>query len=193
MEGQNSHQAIIEGLKDAFTALEFNMHSSTSVQSQEQERESLENENRSHGQAIAIRFIRERSLPDQQVHFVIIEKKDGQQEYWFCCMRRDSLNHWEFAGGGEVYKKEEILENSFLMLNLASIRQKNGFWAGASFLNSRFGVERVRLSFREGIVLEDTVQSDVVLFITDEAVTRPVQAEFYDRTGNRISIQSLPH
>ena len=36
----------------------------------------------------------------------------------------------------------------------------------------------------EGIVLEDTVQDDLVLFLTEEKVRRPSHAEFYDRSGS---------
>ncbi len=51
-----------------------------------------------------------------------------------------------------------------------------------------YGLEvvRVRLISENGIVLEDTVQDGLALFISDRWVERPLQVELYDRSEKLV-------
>lgn len=212
MNKQDPQQVIIEGLRNTYASIGTVAFFSLDIQSQEQEHIVLRNENADPG-ATVVHFLQKRCLPDYQAHFVAAEGEGGQLAYFLYCVRRNSQNHWESIGGGqvsrttaptilgfgtedtcniggtEIHKVKTMPEKSPLRVKLSSLRGKDGFWAGASFLDPSLDVERVRLIFQEGIVLEDTVQDDLVLFITEEKVTRPSHAEFYDRSGNMLGVQ----
>ncbi|MHB8596926.1 MAG: hypothetical protein ACYDER_08950 [Ktedonobacteraceae bacterium] len=214
MNEQDPQQVIIEGLRNAYASIGANAFFSSGIQSQKQEYVALKNEN-VNPEAITVHFLQNRCLPNSQAHFVAVEGEGGQQAYFLCCVCLNSQSHWEHIGGGQVrrtttptilgfgtadtysvggteaHNVKTMPEKSPLRVNFSSLRGKDGFWAGASFLDHSLDVERVRLIFREGIVLEDTVQDDLVLFITEEKVTRPFQAEFYDRSGNMLGAQSF--
>lgn len=212
MNKHDPQQVIIEGLRNTYASIGAVAFFSLDIQSQEQEHITLRNENADSG-AMVVHFLQKRCLPDSQAHFVATEGEGGQLAYFLWCVRRTPQNHWESIGGGqvprtttptilrvdtadrcniegtEIHKVKTMPVKSPLRVNLSSLRGKDGFWAGASFLDPSLDAERVRLIFQEGIVLEDTVQDDLVLFITEEKVTRPSSAEFYDRSGNMLGVQ----
>ncbi len=59
-------------------------------------------------------------------------------------------------------------------------------WAAGRVLDNGLDVVRVRLISENGIVLEDTVQDGLVLFLSDQWVERPLQVELYDRSGKLV-------
>ena len=59
-------------------------------------------------------------------------------------------------------------------------------WAGGRVLDQGLGVIRVRVLSANNIVLEDTVQDGLVLFVTDQEVRGPLRVELYDRSGNVV-------
>ena len=63
------------------------------------------------------------------------------------------------------------------------------FWAGGYLTNNALDAERVRLIFKNGVILEDRVQDDTVLFITDQNVQVPVQVEVYNGSDALIDRQ----
>jgi hypothetical protein len=54
-----------------------------------------------------------------------------------------------------------------------------------------FEVARVRLTSRNGVVLEDTVDGGLVLFVTEAHVRVPVQVELYTSSGELVGTHSL--
>jgi hypothetical protein len=61
------------------------------------------------------------------------------------------------------------------------------FYAGGAVLENGGEVVRVRLRAADGTTLEDTVESGLVLFITDDEMRRPILAELIDRSGQIMS------
>jgi hypothetical protein len=145
--------------------------------------------------ASTVRFLQERSLPGRQLYVVMFENEEGQQEQWFQCVLQDMPDHWRNAGGANIGKGEEMPKRDYPWVNLAGGWRRDLFWAGGRVLDNGLNVVRVRLISEDRIVLEDTVQDGLVLFVTDQWVQRPLQVELYDRSGNLVGThQALkPH
>jgi hypothetical protein len=54
-----------------------------------------------------------------------------------------------------------------------------------------FDITRVRLISPNGVVLEDRVQDGLVLFVSDQPIFTPLQAELYNRAGELVSSQMV--
>ncbi len=132
-----------------------------------------------------ILFLQERSLPDLQLHAVTFENEDGQQEYYIWCVRQDMPGHWRSAGGANFHPTENISRGR-PWVNLAGGWNRDFLWAGGCVLDNGHDVVRVRLISENGIVLEDTVQDGLALFLSNRWVERPLQVELYDRSGKLV-------
>ena len=116
--------------------------------------------------AQTIRFLQQRTLPDLQLHALTFENEDGRQEYYFWCVRQDVPGHWRSAGGANYHPAESI-SRGYPWVNLAGGWSRNLLWAGGRVLDDGLDVVRVRLISENGIVLEDTVQDGLALFISN--------------------------
>lgn len=65
------------------------------------------------------------------------------------------------------------------------------FVAYGEVVDRGFDICRVRLVDPHGLILEDTVESGLVLFVSPQRVLRPLQAELYNRSGKLISQQTV--
>ena len=75
---------------------------------------------------------------------------------------------------------------SYPWVNLAGGWNRDLFWAGGRVLDNGLDVVRVRLISENGIVLEDTVQDRLALFVSNKWVERPLKVELYDRSGKMV-------
>jgi hypothetical protein len=67
----------------------------------------------------------------------------------------------------------------------------NPFYAYGEVVDHGFDIVRVRLISPNGLMLEDTVQDGLVLFVSDQPIFTPLQAELYNRTGQLVSSQTV--
>ena len=63
------------------------------------------------------------------------------------------------------------------------------FWAGGYLTENARDTERIRLIFKNGLALEESIQDDLVLFLTDQKVQVPVQVEMYSYSGELLGMQ----
>lgn len=63
-------------------------------------------------------------------------------------------------------------------------------WAGGYVTEQALDVHRVRLTAKNGLVLEDIVQDGFVLFLIEQAVAVPVKVEVFRRSGELIGTQT---
>lgn len=136
--------------------------------------------------ATTICFFQDRQRPGRQLHEVAFENETGQQEHWLCCVREFTPGHWRFVGGGNVAEVEHTPKRSHPWANLAGSLGKEVAWAGGRVLDNGLDVVLVRLTSENGVMLEDTVQNSLVLFVTDQWLERPLHVELYDRSGNLV-------
>jgi hypothetical protein len=73
-------------------------------------------------------------------------------------------------------------------VNLAGWWGPDRFYAGGEVLSAD-DITHVRLTTRDGIVLEDDTKAGIVLFLTARTVELPVTLELLDTTGQVVASQ----
>jgi hypothetical protein len=129
-----------------------------------------------------IRILKERAVHGRRVYAVTGEDDRGLRMLWACQVTQDESGAWHFsggAGGGDDFGPDR----EHPCANLGGGGWPGDFYAGGRVLAGGQDVARVRLRSANGIELEDTVDEGVVLFVTDQYITLPLQAELYDRAG----------
>lgn len=133
-----------------------------------------------------MRFMKARSIPGRQVHAVIFETQAGQPMSWVCYVRQDDAGDWHFVGGaGGAANGSPQRDDPWV--NLGGGGWPTQFYAGGRVLDNGQGVVLVRLRAANGVMLEDTVDDGIVLFLTDSTVQLPVEAELMDASGAVLS------
>lgn len=132
-----------------------------------------------------IQFSKVRSIPQRQVHAVTFETLTGQRMHGAYAVHLDRIGEWQVAGGagGEV---DGSPRRGHPWVNLGGGGWPRQFYAGGQVVENGGAIVRVRLRAANGTVLEDTVDDDVVLFLTDEQVHVPVYAELLDQSGQVV-------
>ncbi len=134
-----------------------------------------------------LRFLKERCIPGRQVHFVLFEDKIGQQIHFTCYIVQDAVGNWQFrgaAGDGVTGTPGPVVEQGWA--NLGGGGMPDHFYAGGYVADHGLDVVRVRLVAENGTVIEDTVEDGIVLFLTDQLVALPIEAEIYERSGKLV-------
>lgn len=142
--------------------------------------------------ASTIQFLQQRSIPDRQLHLVTFEDEEGRLASWFCCVLLEPSGHWRFAGGANVGGVEGMPKRDAPWVNMGGSWKKNLFWAGGRVLDNGLNVVRVQLVAENGIILEDTVQDGIVMFVSNETLPLPVQVELYDGSGKLVGTHTFP-
>lgn len=135
-----------------------------------------------------LRFLKERSLPGRQVFIVVFENEQGKEVYFTCYVEEDSQGDWQFrgaAGDGIMGSNPgPVVERAWA--NLGGGGMPDHFYAGGLVADHDQNVARVRLIAKNGTNIEDQVEDGMVLFLSDQRVELPIQAELYDATGSLI-------
>jgi hypothetical protein len=144
--------------------------------------------------ASTVQFLQERRLPDRQIHLVAFENETGQQEQWICYVKVATRGDWQFAGGAggtNGGEEDSMPQRGTPSVNLGAGWRGDLFWAGGRVRTKGLDVVRVRLISANNIILEDLVQDGLVLFVSDQAVQRPLQAELFDRSGKVVGTHQV--
>lgn len=129
-------------------------------------------------------FVKMRALGSRRLYAVTFTGKGGRPTLFLCHMIQDEHDGaWRFdggAGGGTSGNPRR----GYPWVNLGGGGWPSRFYAGGSLLEDDAGVvARVRLRAANGVTVEDTVDSGIALFLTDDAVTLPIRAELLDSAG----------
>jgi hypothetical protein len=147
-----------------------------------------------HGAKMAtVRFLKERSLPGYQVHAIAFEDTAGLWWRLFCLVVQESSGNW-FVGGCSGTAGNDAISRPFSRYpKLILSGDSNGhFYAGGSVIDdTRLGIVRVRLLSNGELIGEDTVQDDLVVFVSDQSVQMPVQSEFYNQLGEFVGCHQV--
>ena len=122
----------------------------------------------------------------RQIHAVTFETQAGQRLRFICHVRQDKVGEWQFEGGAGGGVNGDP-RRGHPWVNLGGGGWPMRFYAGGQVLEHAGRVVRVRLRAANGTVLEDTVEDEMVLFLTDEEVHPPVYAELVDPSGQIVS------
>ncbi len=135
-----------------------------------------------------LRFLKERSIPGRQVHIVVFENGQGNEMHFTCYVEQNAQGNWQFrgaAGDGIVgHNPGPVVERAWANLNGGGM--PNHFYAGGFVADHGQGVTKVRLIAKSGTTIDDTVEEGMVLFLTDQAVDLPIEAELYDQEGKLL-------
>jgi hypothetical protein len=135
-------------------------------------------------------FLKERVIPGRQVHFVTFEDEAARTMHISCYVAQDKHGDWHFRGGaGGGSGRGPIRDHAWA--NLGGGGWPDDFYAGGYVMDNGLDVALVRLVYGEGQALEDSVESRIVLFVTDQKVQRPMKAELYDRSGQLVGSHIL--
>ncbi|GCE19485.1 hypothetical protein [Dictyobacter kobayashii] len=135
-----------------------------------------------------LQFLKERSLPGRRAYIVVFENEQGSEVYFTCYVEEDSQGNWQFrgaAGDGIMgHNPGPVVERAWA--NLGGGGMPDHFYAGGFVADHEQNVARVRLIAKSGTMVEDKVENGMVLFLSDQHVDLPIQAELYDAAGTLI-------
>ena len=140
------------------------------------------------GKNHTLQFLKERSIPGRCVYIVAVEDTQGYTMHFTCYVEQDSRGDWQFrgaAGDGIVGSNPgPVFERAWA--NLGGGGMPYHFYAGGFVANHEHNVARVRLNAKNGTTVEDTVEDGMVLFLTDQRVDLPIEAELFTADGQLI-------
>jgi hypothetical protein len=132
--------------------------------------------------ASTVLFLKERRIGAKQLHAVAFRTVDGRSRSFVVGTEQDKTRAWHvsaMAGGGVNDPHRERP-----WVNLAGWGWPASFYGGGKVIgNGCEAVHRVRLRFKNGVELEDTVDDRLVLFIADRAVNAPASVDILDSAG----------
>ncbi len=128
-----------------------------------------------------IRFIKERSLPQRQLHFVIFENRQGQQWHYTCHVAQGEDGLWQMRGGAGGAGRGPRRASPWA--NLSGGGWPRRFFAGGYVEAGGQDITRISLHSRNGVVLEDSVDDEIVLFLSEQPVELPCEITLFDRQG----------
>jgi hypothetical protein len=137
-----------------------------------------------------VQFHKQRAISGRQVHALTFEDHDGRSWHWIDQVIQNEAGSWWIMGGSGWSGAPTVRPRPWA--NLAGGGWPHRFFAGGSVLDADAGVVRVRLQSAGGLVLEDTVDDGLVLFITDQALHVPATVELYDRAGALVGRHRWP-
>jgi hypothetical protein len=122
-----------------------------------------------------------------EVNAVTFATQTGQTQRFICSVRQELVGgEWKFVGGAGG-GGNGAPHRGHPWVNLGGGGWPKRFYAGGQVLEHSGAVVRVRLRAANGTVLEDSVEDDMVLFLTDEEMQLPVHAELLDPNGQIVS------
>ncbi len=139
----------------------------------------------------SIHFLKSRCLSSYCLHAVRYENEVGQLRSGICFVDHDERGEWRLRNtvydGEKNHPAKEERETSQPWVLLSGALQGNPFWVGGPVIDHGFNVTRVLLIGANGIILEDAVEENLVLFLTEKQIGLPIEAELYDHTHTRVA------
>ncbi len=140
-----------------------------------------------------IQFLKARCVPLYQVHSVSVQETTGQRwRFTFLLTQKEGVWCVKTSGGGPegVFNEPQELHDC-PWVRLETLSMGNEFYAFGEVLDKGYQIARVRLLDQGELVLEDTVQNGIVLFVSEQPPTvPPIQLELYNTSNTIVSRQT---
>ena len=135
-----------------------------------------------------VRFVKQRGIRGHELHAVAFADRDGRN-YRYLVGVAQGAGGWEVNGLAGGSGNDPPRDQPWI--NFCGWGWPRSFCGGGwvSGTGSK-AAARVRLRFRGGPMLEDTVDDGVVLLIADARVDVPATAEILDATGSLLASHS---
>ncbi len=151
-----------------------------------------------------LQFLKRRSVPTHQVHYVTFQDITGQHWYFICFLSLHKVgrraNSWfvQCMSGGQKREPDEPTERHafpWVQLKGVSLLQPllKEFYIYGEVIDKGFHITRIRLLSPNGLILEDTAQDDLVFFWSERQAVYPLQFELYTAFGELAYHQTEYH
>ncbi len=132
------------------------------------------------------RFLKERTSGRRMVQAISFETTSGRKMRMICYLLQNVRGEWKFSGaaGGEGEQGGPV--HNHPSVDVGGGGWPDYFFAGGNVIEQGYRIARVRLTTGNGIVMEDSVDEGLVLFVTEEKVMLPIQAELYEQDGRLV-------
>jgi hypothetical protein len=137
-----------------------------------------------------VSFLKERGTAHRRVYAVNFDDREGHRRHALAVADRDHLTGGWTAYAGTAsgyYGEHDPWRSNEPRINLASGWGDSGYCGAGTVHSAGFPIASVRLTFANGITLEDEDEAGVVLFATEERVEIPVIVEFLDLNGQVLA------
>jgi hypothetical protein len=135
----------------------------------------------------SVRCRKERAIQGRRFYAVIFDSEQPFPAHWHWLIAAEQHDDgWIATGGAGGAGAGRQRDRAWV--NLAGWWGQDRFYAGGEIVSGP-NIARVRLTTRDGTVLEDDTDTGVVLFLTDHAVELPVTLELLDATGQVVARQ----
>jgi hypothetical protein len=152
--------------------------------------------------AMTVHILKEVSIPHYRLQLVKYENEAGQQRHAICLVGQDEAGFWQsfgasfprsafFPGSVAHPPSKEEMDTSQPWVLLGGGEGEVSFWADGHIIDHGFDVTRVRLISSNGEVLEDEAEDGFVIFLTDQKIQLPIEAELYNRSGTLVGKQEV--
>jgi len=155
-----------------------------------------------------VQFLRDKTLPGWQMHYVNFAETDGEKHETIWIMRQRKDGVWRLdstSTGGNIstsMQKFFVWVRDHPLISFSGGTRTDftndgtneyGFVAHGDIIDNGFDVTRVRLVDHIGQVFEDKVQNSLVLFtnMSEREVQLPMQAELYNAKGELVWRQTV--
>ncbi len=155
-----------------------------------------------------VRFLREKTIPGWQIHYVSFEEVDGEKHNMKCILKQYENGTWMLKSSSTFEDAREAVGKYFAPVHDHPLLFLSGgtstdytnegariyeFVAHGEIIDNGFDVTRVRLVNDVGQVFEDTVQDNLILFTgtQDREVQLPMKAELYNSKGVLVWRQTV--
>jgi hypothetical protein len=132
-----------------------------------------------------IRCLKQRAIAGRRLYEVTFESQQPSPAQWQWLIAAEQEDHGWVARGGAGGAGESPRRNE-PWVNLAAWWGPDRFYAGGEVLSDQ-PIARVRLTSRDGTMLEDDTEAGVVLFLTDRTIDLPVTLELCDITAHDLA------
>lgn len=136
------------------------------------------------------RFLKVRALAHRQLHFVTFRDAQDFERSMTCYVVEDGNGIWQLqgaSGGGSAH----TMQSPTPLVSLGGGGWPSAFYAGGYVYSNDLDIVRVRLVGNNNVVLEDSVEHGIVLFLSEQLVEVPIQALLYDRHGTVVAQHSV--
>lgn len=129
-----------------------------------------------------VRFIKKRGIPGQELHAITFADRNGRSYRFLVGVVQNADGNWEVTGQAGGAGNDPPRDRPWV--NFCGWGWPNAFCGGGWIVGTGSeAATRVRLRFKKGPVLEDTIDDGVTLLIADASVDVPATAEILDVRG----------
>lgn len=137
-----------------------------------------------------IQTLKAHGIPGHQLHSVTFQDTSGTRWYFTYFLNQREDGTWLVKTSGGSREHEQVAPQG-TWANLRCSFIANEFQAGGEVFDHGRDITRVRLISSNNRILEDTVQNSLVLFWSHEEIRLPLQAEFYNRSGELVASEEV--